>query len=83
MSDHERVCAGRETQSSRPRVLLLFTALLLVAPAWAHAYVMPISLQELSDRAEIIVHGIVVNVATGPRGVEINLRIQSTLGAEQ
>jgi hypothetical protein len=44
---------------------------------------MPMSLQEPSDRAKFIVHGTVVNVATGPSGVEINLRIQSTFGAEQ
>jgi hypothetical protein len=41
------------------------------------------SLQEPSDRAEIIVHGTVVNVATGPRDVEVTLSIQSTFGAEQ
>jgi hypothetical protein len=41
------------------------------------------SLQEPSDRVEVIVHGTVVNVATGPRSVEVTLRIQSTFDAEQ
>lgn len=79
MSDRKRACAGRGAHGSRPRILLPFIVLLLMAPAWAHAYVMAMSLQELANRADLIVHGTVADIVTSSRGVDVTVRIQQLI----
>lgn len=75
-------CTGtdrrRETHGSRLLQALLL-ALLSAMATHAAAYVMAMSTQELTDRAELIVRGVVGEVHETAQGIEITVRTEQTI----
>ena len=79
MSDRKHVDRRRETHGSRLHILALLAAMLLAAPSWAYAYVMAMSLQELTDRATLIVKGSVTDISTHDGEIEVTIRVLQTI----
>lgn len=79
MSDRKHVDRRRETHGSRLHVLALLAAMLLAAPSWAYAYVMAMSLQEMTDRATLIVKGSVTDISRKDDEIQVTIRILQTI----
>lgn len=80
MNDCTSMDRRRETHGSRLLQMLLLALLWTMVPAThTQAYVVALSTQELTDRAELIVRGVVENVSATAQSIEITVRREQTI----
>ncbi len=83
MSHCQSPGAGREMRASRPSVTRSLAMSLLLAAvltaASATAYVVAMSVQELTNRAELIVKGVVATKAATQSAIEVTVRAEEVI----
>lgn len=76
MSDRMQLDFRREAHGSRLRCIVVLVTALLLTPLWADAYMVAMTPQDLTNRAELIVEGSVADVTTKELDIEVTIRIQ-------